>query len=225
MKNRIQNIAPLLADDFVDFEPNSETKEKYSKLVMENSQRLGLYFKYLTLLHDSWFIETKLTEKLFSTKLNDFTTHVFADALISKKNLNITHDKLVFPIHIDFEIFDLSFNIVNNDGIIKEIEQTDIHEYLYEQIITIDKEKIELGLVVWKNVKSGPGKRILILLSAKNINMTEFQDKAWKSLFENKYNDYYDYFKSQLKIGRYLSDQSLCAELIDEYDKEKIKLK
>ena len=223
MKNRIQNIAPLLADYFVDFEPNSETKEKYSKLVMDNSQRLGLYFKYLTFLHDSWFIETKLTEKLFTIKLNDFTTHVFADALIRKKSLDITHDKLIFPIHIVFEIIDLSFNTVNDDGIIKEIERTDIHEYLYEQILSIEDDKIDLGLVVWKNIKNKPGKQILILMSVKNINMTEFQDKAWSNLFGNKFDDYYEYFKLQLETGRYLSDQSLCEELIDEYDNKKTK--
>ena len=225
MNNRIQDIAPLLAEDFIDFEANSETKKKYSKLLTDNSKRLGLYLKYLPRLHDSWFIETKLTENIFATKLNDFTTHVFADALIKKKNLKINHDKLVFPIHIDFEIIDLTFNTVNDHGFIKEIERTEINEYLYEQILSIDEYEINLGLVVWENAENKPGKQILILMSVKNIRMTEFQDKAWDNLFGNKYTNYYKYFKSQLETGRYLSDQSLCEELIFEYDNKKIEEK
>jgi hypothetical protein len=218
MNNRIQNIAPLLAYYLIDFEPNSETRKEYLQLVTDNSLRLGPFHKYLGLLHDSWFIDTQLIENSFSTKLNDFTTHVFADALIGKKNININHDKLVFPVHIDFEFTDLSFNTVNDSGLIKELKQTEIHEYLYEQIISVDNDKIDLGLVVWCKGKKGPGKYILILMTVKNINTNEFQDNAWENIFGDKYDDYYKYFKSQLETGRYLSDQSLCEQLIDEFD-------
>jgi len=52
----------------------------------------------------------------------------------------------------------------------------------------------------------------------KNITLTELQDNAWSEIFGNAYDNYYKYFKTQLDTGRYLSDQSNCYELYDEYE-------
>jgi hypothetical protein len=179
MKNKIQDIAPLLADDFVDFDVNTKTRKKYLKLVTDNSLRLGVYKKYLGLLHDSRVISTNVTKEKFSITLNDFTTHVFADVIVDRQKLKIEHDNLVFPIQIDFEITNLTFNTVDESGNIKNIEQTNFDDYLYEQIISVDNDIIEVGLVVWKNgIKNERGQHILILISAKDILLTELQDKA-----------------------------------------------
>jgi hypothetical protein len=92
----IRDIAPLLACHFVDIESDKAALEKNKKLVNANAQRLGLYHKYLGLLHDSWFIKATLTPDRFSIILNEFTTHVFSDVIVDRKKLNIEHDKLVF---------------------------------------------------------------------------------------------------------------------------------
>jgi len=219
MTRNIQDIAPLLADHFVDIESDARTLEDNNKLVADNAKRLGLYHKYLGLLHDSWFIDTNITADKFSITLNDFTTHVFSDVIVDKKNLNIDHHKLVFPIQLDFETTNLTFNTVDEKGNIQSIEPTTINEYLYEQIISIDNDKIEIGLVVWKNgIKKKPGQHILILMSVKNITLTELQDNAWTEIFGNAYDNYYQYFKMQLGTGRYLSDQPNCYKLYDEYE-------
>lgn len=219
MTRNIQDIAPLLADHFVNIEIDSATFEKNNKLVADNAQRLGLYHKYLGLLHDSWFIKTNITADKFSITLNDFTTHVFSDVIVDKKKLDIDHDKLVFPIQLDFKTTNLTFNTVDEDGFIKNIEPTTINEYLYEQVISIDNDKIEIGLVVWKDgIDDKSGQHILILMSVKNITLTELQDNAWTEIFGNAYDNYYKYFKKQLDTGRYLSDQSNCYELYDEYE-------
>lgn len=223
MVNRIQEIAPLLAEQFIDFDADSETVANYNKLLNANSQRIGLYYQYLPLLHDSWFLDTTLTEKKYSTIINDYTRYLFSLALIERKKLEIDRDDLVFPIHIDFKITELTFNRVDDNGIITLIEPTTIDVYLYEQILNVDADAIELGLVVWKNYQDEPGEHILILMKVKEIVVTEYQDKSWALIFGNKYDDYLDYFKSQLKEGRYLSDQSLCDELIAEFDKKKRK--
>jgi hypothetical protein len=221
MTRNIQNIAPLLADHFVDIESDTTTFEENNKLVADNAQRLGLYHKYLGLLHDSLFIQTNITADKFSITLNDFTTHVFSDVIVDKKKLNIDHNKLVFPIKLDFEISNLTFNKVDEDGNIQSIEPTTINEYLYEQIISINKDKIEVGLVVWKDgIDDELGQHILILMCVKSITLTELQDKAWTEIFGNTYDNYYKYFKTQLDAGRYLSDQSNCFELYDEYERQ-----
>ncbi len=221
MTRNIQDIAPLLADHFVDVETNATVLKKNNKLVTANEQRLGLFYKYLGRLHDSWFIKTNITADKFSVILNDFTTHVFSDVIVDKKKLNIDHDKLIFPIQLEFETTNLTYNTVDEDGNIKSIQVTTINEYLYEQVISIDKDKIEIGLVVWKDgIDDKPGQHILILMNVKNITVTELQDNAWSELFGNAYDNYYMYFKSQLGSRRYLSDQSVCYELYDEYERQ-----
>ncbi len=220
MTRNIQDIAPLLADHFVDIESDARTLEDNNKLVADNAKRLGLYHKYLGLLHDSWFINTNITADKFSITLNDFTTHVFSDVMVDKKKLGIDQDKLIFPIQLDFETTNLTFNTVDENGSIQSIELTTINEYLYEQIISIDNDKIEIGLVVWKDgIDDKPGQHILILMSVKNITLSELQDNAWTEIFGNAYDNYYNYFKKQLETGRYLSDQSNCYELYDEYER------
>jgi hypothetical protein len=221
MTRKIQDIAPLLAEHFLDIEIDETTFKTNNKLVTDNSLRLGLYYKYLGLLHDNWFIETKISENNFSIILNDFTTHVFSDVLVSKKSLKFEENKLVFPIKIEFKTTNLSYNLVDEDGNIQIIEPISVDEYLYEQIIAINNEKIEIGIVVWKNgTEDVFGQQILILLTAKNVKLTEFQDKAWIEIFGNSYDNYYNYFKSQLSTGRYLSDQTLCYELYDEFERQ-----
>ncbi len=219
LKKNIQDIAPFLADHFVDIERDVKTFEKNNKMVADNAKRLGLFHKYLGLLHDSWFLKTIITADKFSITLNDFTTHVFSGVIVDKNKLNIDHDKLVFPIQIDFETTNLTFNTVDEDGNIQIIEPITIDEYLYEQIISIDYEKIEIGLVVWKRgIDDEPGRQILLLMSVKNIVLTELQDNAWTEIFGNDFDNYYKYFKTQLDTGRYLSDQSICNELYEEYE-------
>ena len=85
-KRNIQTIAPFLADNFVDLEEPIFDRDEYSKMLKHNSARLGLFEKYLICkLHDSWVIE--LTHDLDSLKitLNDFSTHVFADAIVDER--------------------------------------------------------------------------------------------------------------------------------------------
>ena len=219
MTEKIHKIAPLLADHFVDHDCDYSTIKRNKKLVDENAQRLGGFYKYLGFLHDSWVLKTDITQNKFSILLNDFTTHVFSDVIVDKKKLDIIHDKLVFPILIEFEINSVTYNTVDEDGTIRPIEPLTINEYLYEQVISIDHENIEIGFVVWKNgIKRKRGQQILILVNAKNINLTEMQDQAWNKIFGISYDNYYEYFKSQLLTGRYLSDQSICYELYDEIE-------
>jgi hypothetical protein len=219
MKRKIQDIAPLLADHFLDVEIKTSTFEIYNSFLSKNAHRIGIYYKYLGVLHDSWFIDSVFSDSNFSIILNDFTTHVFSDVIIEKKNLFIEHEKLIFPIQLDFDITSLSYNIVDETGEIHKIEPLIINEYLFEQIINIDNDKIEIGLVVWKDGKNNePGKHILILMDVKNIVVKEFQHEAWKEIFGNNYDHYYLYFKSQFDSGRYLSDQSSCSDLYEEYE-------
>jgi hypothetical protein len=219
MNKNIQSIAPLLAVHFIEAE-DSEIYEIHRKLINKNELRIGLFKKYIGSLSDSWILKTEITQQKFSILLNDFVTHVFADAIIAEKELKIDHDKLIFPIQVDFEITNLVFNTVDENGIIQTIDPIEIDEYLDEQVIACNKNSIRIGLVVWKKNKDGAGQSLLILMDAKDISVIEGQENAWSQIFNNEYMNYYQYFKSQFLIERYLSDQTICKELIDEYDKQ-----
>jgi hypothetical protein len=223
MTKNIKDIAPLLAYHYLDIDVDLARSEFMDKLVVTNAQRFVIYKNYLGLLHDSWVIKTNITEDKFSITLNDFTTHVFSDVIVDKKKLSIAHNKLVFPIQLEFETTNLTFNTVNEEGNIQPIAPTSIDEYLYEEVISIDKEIIEIGLIVWKNGNSRkPSQQILILMTVKNIRVTELQDEAWTEIFGNAYDNYYQYFKAQLETGRYLSDQPSCYELYAEYEASQV---
>ena len=220
MNRKIQDIAPLLADDFVDFEIDLLTIENYRKLLDQEKHRIGLYYKYIPLLHDSGVIETKIMENKFSLTLNEFTRFVFASALIDKKGLNIDKEKMTFPLQIDFDIINLTFNKVDDSGLIQPIEPTDLGVYLYEQIVSIDNDKLEIGMIFWKDYENKPGEHILILLTARNINIIEKQDEKWIHYFGESFNKYLDFYKLQLESGEYFSDQWICEKMIDKLDKE-----
>ncbi|MBW4890333.1 hypothetical protein KXQ82_11420 [Mucilaginibacter sp. HMF5004] len=217
MLKNIRTIVPILASQFIDVDDDIELETDYNKFVIDKKGLLGGFYKYIDKLHDSWIINTNISADTYSITLNDFTTHVFADALVESKGLRLNSDKLVFPIRLDFQTTDISYNTVDDDGNISQMELTLIDEYLAEQVIKITDGIIEIGLVAWKN--GAPGKRILILINAKSISVRDDRDEAWTKIFTSKYDQYYKYFISQLEKGIFLSDVTKCKKLIDEFDK------
>lgn len=220
-QKNILTVAPFLADDFVEASEIVFDVDQYQQFIQDNKQRFGLFGKYLICkFHDSWVIETNITDKLFSITLNDFSTHVFADAIVEKKNLDIEHEKLVFPIRLDFKTESkVTFNEVDDDGNLTEINPVKLDEYLYEQITSIDNNKVELAFTFWKTFQEDkPGQRFVLLLTATEIVVTEKQDLAWQQIFGSDFDNYYQYFKKHFDSDRYVSDQHRCLELIDEYD-------
>jgi hypothetical protein len=215
MKTNIVDIAPQLAYHFID---DAETIDN-SEILKLNKDRIGKYYEYLGLLHDSWILKTTLTPQNFLLNLNNFTTHVFADALIAKKKLKVEDDKLVFKVDLDFEIESITFNTVDDDGFITTIKPVNADEYLCEDIISIQDELIEIGLIVWvSSCGSKPGQSILILIKANSISLIEHQAKDWEAVFGKEFDKYYNRFKAELLKGTFLSDQSRCEKLIDEID-------
>ena len=220
-KKDILTVAPFLADDFEEAGDINFDAFQYQQFIKHHKKRLGLFSRYLICkFHDSWIIDIIIRDNIFSVILNDFSTHVFADAIIEKKYLDIDHDKLVFPVQLDFQInTKVTFNEVDDEGNMTEMEPIKLDVYLNEQIISIDNDKVELALKFWKNAqKKKPGQQIILHLTATGINIKEGQDLAWQQIFGSSFDGYYKYFKQEFDTDRYVSDQHICLELIDEYD-------
>ena len=221
-KRNIQTIAPFLADDFVDLDKPIFDTDRYSVFLDNNANRLGTYKKYLICkLHDSWVIDTKQDDDSLRITLNDYSTCVFADTLIEKFNLPIDSDHISFPLTIELtENLKVEFNKVDDDGNLIQISPTKIDVYLYEQITNLDQEKIEIAFHFWKsNIKDDkPGERIIVIVSAKYLSITENQDQSWTDVFGDKFNSHYKYFKKQFDSDRFVSDHNECEKLIDELE-------
>lgn len=224
VKNII-TIAPFLADGFVDFDDVEFDLDKYSRFISENSGRLGGLRKYLICrLHDSWVVDILNQNDILTIKLSDFSTHVFADALIDRFLLPLNSDMLTFPLNIEFKgDLKVAYYKVDKDGILHEIEPLSLDVYLYEQITGVDNERIEIVFNFWKNASEREdGENVILIITANEISVTEIQDQSWNELFKHKYIDYYKYFKTQFTNERYVSDYNECVKLIKEVDSHTI---
>jgi len=221
-KRNIEEIAPFLADDFVDIEEPIFDTKLYAKFLTQNSDKLGIYSKYLICkLHDSWIIKVTNQNDCFSLELNDFSTYVFAHSIIDKFKLPIDADHISFPLTIELKgNLKIVYNRVDDCGNLIEIEPLKLDEYLYEQVTKIESNRIEIVIHFWKsNIDIEKlGERIIVIASAQGILLTENQDKAWNKILGNEYNDYYQYFKEQFDSERYLSDRNECEKLIIEFE-------
>ena len=217
-----QTIAPFLADNFIDLEESIFDLNKYARFLNQDSDRLGTFKKYLICkLHDSRVIDIKQDNDKLEILLNDFSTYVFADTLIEKYKLLIDSDNISFPLTIEF-IGDLvvEYNSVSENGNLQSIAPIDLDNYLYEEVTKCDDERIEIAFLFWKsNLKEDrPGERIIIIVSAKNLTITESQDHAWTEIFGHEYDEIYEYFKHQFDSDRYVYDHYECEKLIDEIE-------
>jgi hypothetical protein len=218
---KIQELAPLLSDNFTDFEPNEQLWEKNNQLIESNKSILGEYFKYQIQLHDSWIIKTENKNDSFIITLNEFSHFVFANALIDKKNLRLNKDKLIFPLKLKFKSAEYSLNDITEKGDIQQIEFKKPDVFLHEQILELEKNNLKIGWVVWNyGEKNKQGKEYLLLITATEFEIVESQDESWNNYFGIEYDKYLKKFKSELKKGTYLSDQWICEELIDKIDKD-----
>jgi hypothetical protein len=221
----ILTIAPLLAKNFVDLQESIFDTKEYNNFLSQNSEILGLLNKYLIgKLHDSWIINLEKTSDKLRVRLNDFSTHVFADAIVEKFNIDIEHDKLVFPVSIELQgDLKIEFNQVDEKGNLHKTEQISVDEYLGEQVTILSKEQKEIVFELWHSNENDdlPGERILLIASANELKLIEEQEEAWNQIFGNEYDEFYQYFKDQFESDRYVSDYSECLKLVDEFEKIK----
>jgi len=219
----IQSLAPFLADEFVDSCDVDFDIDNYLSYINKSRGKIGDLSKYLICrLHDSQVIEIMNQNNILTIKLNDFSTHVFADAIKDRYNLPISHDELIFPINIEFrgDLFVNYFN-VDDSGNLREIDPVSLDVYLNEQITRIDENRIEIVFNFWKEKShNDKGECIILIISANNVSVKEIQDKSWEVIFKHKYIEHYNYFKMQFENGKYLSDYNECLNLINEIEKQ-----
>ena len=152
--------------------------------------------------------------------MNDFDTHVFADALVEKHDLKIKHEALNFPLVLNFSgnLSYRAYTVVDgSDGDLKPMyigtlneELPKTQQYLYEQILELDAEHIKMAFALW----NWEGKYLILEVSANNFSFEEKQSENWDVVFEGKYQEELEYFEN-LRFSAY-QDMGIakCREIL-----------
>ncbi|MFO7938905.1 MAG: hypothetical protein R6U66_04060 [Bacteroidales bacterium] len=221
MKRKIQDIAPLLAPDFIEFKLNEAMIVAHNRLLEEAKDRLGRLHNYVPLLHDSRVLDLTTSAHHCSLLMSVYSRYAMACALIDKKGLHVDKERLIFPLAFDFKVKTVTYNRVDADGTIVPIPPEPVSIYTHMQVISNSEQGVELGMVFFQEPGKNPGKFVLLLLTATSIKVTEKQDDNWHQYFGDEYDHYLDYYKEQKAKGAYVSDSWICGKLIDELDRSR----
>lgn len=220
-----RNYIPFFANQFV--EDDSEDIEfdyqAYNDLINSNRARLHGFERYISRLHDSWIKGIEVNGDNMRIRLNDFDTHVFADALVEKHDLKIKHEALNFPLVLNFSgnLSYKAYTVVDgSDGDLKPMyigtlneELPKTQQYLYEQILELDAAHIKVAFALW----NWEGKYLILEVTANNFELEELQAEHWTQVFEGKYQEELEHFE-QLRFGAY-HDMGItkCREILKQF--------
>jgi len=210
--NHIKELAPLLADIFIDAEVADGAYHLNIKKAKNKKHLLGNYVNYIgSVLHDSQVLSVNINKNRYSLLLNDFASYLFADAIIEKFNLDINNDKLIFPLTIEFtNLISVNYYNIDEEGFAKEINPIKLNEYLYDQVLEIEEGNIKMAFVFWRTRRDSFWGHKLVIINCKSVTIKEDQEKAWTKIFKGKYLDYYHYFRAnkpnvETSIGPYIN--------------------
>jgi hypothetical protein len=181
--NNIKDIAPILAEEFIEYELSVDKIREYQNFYDSKKESLGLLSKYLfNQMHDCEIISVKQTENLIDIKVRDI------NFFVNKENEYPDHDlfNCIFSFHLKIKNFEtFSINQVLESGEIVEIKNYDLvgAEILYDQLIDFNEKGIELGLTLWKNSKKYDN-YIFLKIGAEKIEIEEKQEEALKKLIK-----------------------------------------
>ena len=228
-KKYIQDVAPWLADIFVDDSTLDEKTNAYfvsqqEQIIKQNTQRLGKYAQYLlSVLHDSDILSARFEDDDFVLVVDDICTNTFACIIRDEKGIGTDKDKRVFPLEIRFEKAQVQYYQVKDDGEMIPVEPEIIDEYYAEQLLSVTDESVHLGLAVWKRI---PPEycyfdQLFLEITAKAVSVTERQEEAWRVLFGGRFLEEYHYFQQQFAAGRPLNSDAECQQVYDEFQQQK----
>lgn len=230
-KKYIQDVAPWLADIFVDDSTLDEKENAYfasqqEQMIKQNAQLLGKYANYLLgILHDSPVLSARFEDGDFVVVVDDICTNTFASIIRDEKGVGIDKEKRIFPLEIRFEKARVLYYNVKDDGEMNpiELEPTPIDVYYADQLLAVTDETIHLGLAVWKRIppENCYFDQLFLEITAKAVSVTERQEEAWRVLFGGHFLEEYHYFQQQFAAGRPLNSDAECQQVYDGFQQQK----
>jgi hypothetical protein len=187
--NNIKSLTPILANVFMDgFVLTESILKDYQEYFMLKQDELGILTKYLNnQMSDFEILSIFKDDNSLRIEINDLNYCLMAEEIARENSLAIDACKVKLPFILIFKnIEHYSVSEVDNTGELKEITDYSIVEnsqILFDQLIYLDKNTIEIGFSLWKYI-NGTGHNFLLLLSAKTVKVIEAQiellDKVMK---------------------------------------------
>ncbi len=185
--NNIKDIAPILANVFMqDFVLTESLLCEYQKYYHSKQEKLGLLYNYLNnQMSDYEIISIKKNDQLLTMVINDLNYCLMAEDIAREKNLEAEIQNVLFPCIFTFQgIKHYSISEVGENGELTEISDYSVisnPQILFDQLIYIDKDTIELGISLWKYIGK-TGKNFLLLITANNFEVLETQIEQFNKL-------------------------------------------
>lgn len=231
MNNIFKNKYPLL-DTLIYSKSNSwgeiytdsyreECSKGYSKFIDSEFEETPFVKNYFNFgLHDSWVTNIHFNQEQLEITFNDFQTHCFVDALLEVSNEKIQHKKRILPVSLSFKkIKKLSVAWVNQNSKIlylnKDRYLPKLKEYLYEQVLTVEPDKLSVGILFLSGLK-GNKSYLLVEIECERISLDEQQRNAFIKLFSGNHLALYDSYRTQRNNGSYF-EFSTSLEFIEKH--------
>ncbi len=191
--------------------------KKYAEFLRSKKDILGVAQGYLgSRLHDSWVRSVKNTGDDLSFVLNDFSTKCFCDALATTAGVPVPKSHRIFPLHLIFKDikrvslyrhFKGKLMPVNPKAALRNLD-----EFLYDEIVSIDTTKIEIGMLFWTS--GNQGGHMLCHVEAQSINVRECQRSAFLKAFEGHFMSTFDRYWLARQSGYYF-DYSTALKFLE----------
>lgn len=194
--NNIKDIVPILANVFLeDFVLSEYLHSEYQEFYNASGEALGCLTKYFNCqMSDSEVLSIEKDRDSVRIEVNDLNYCILAEELVREKNLKIEIQNIQFPCTFLFQgIHHYTINEVDKDGTLVEISDYSIaynSQILFDQLIFLDNQTIEIGFSLWKYIED-TGKNFLLLISADRCDVMETQIE----LFNKLANGNLSYFK------------------------------
>jgi hypothetical protein len=207
---QFQSKYPLLAyDRSNDYEQDYafEIWGKYRNDLAAKVDTLPHGAKYLgCILHDSEVLSLSYENQEVIICLNDFSTHCFVDALSDMLNLGIPYSKTIFPLGLRFTgVSQCSMARVNlkEQIVYLSFERyfPRLKEFLYEEVIRLDEQCIEIGMIFTLSGRVQSKNQSLLQLRGSQLIFEEGQREAFINLVGKKYITIFDEYWNEREHG------------------------
>jgi hypothetical protein len=177
-----------------DYVLSNELLSEYQGYYNLKQDALGTLTKYFNnQMSDYEILSMKSDNDCLKIEINDLNYCLMAEEMVREKNLNIEIQDLKFPCTLCFQgIQHYTISQVGTNGELVEIPDYSLvsnAQILFDQLIYVDNDNIEIGFSIWKYM-GGTGHNFLLLISAKTCQVLETQIELFDKLINSNMSEF-----------------------------------
>ena len=193
--NNIKDIVPVLANVFLeDYVLSNDLLAEYQGYYNLKQDALGTLTKYFNnQMSDYEILSMNCDNDCLKIEINDLNYCLMAEEMVREKNLSIEIQDFKFPCTFCFQgIQHYTISQVGANGELVEIPDYSLvsnAQILFDQLIYVDNDNIEIGFSIWKYM-GGTGHNFLLLISAKTCQVIETQIELFDKLINSNISEF-----------------------------------